>query len=47
VHVLEGGRVVESGHHDQLLARGRTYAQLWHTIPSNAAILCANSAQSA
>jgi ATP-binding cassette, subfamily B, bacterial MsbA len=28
--VLEGGRVVERGHHSTLLARQGLYAQLWH-----------------
>ena len=28
--VLRGGRVVEEGHHDDLVARGGTYADLWH-----------------
>jgi len=29
IHVLDGGRIVESGTHDQLLANGGTYAALW------------------
>ena len=29
IHVLEGGRLVESGSHDDLLARGGAYAALW------------------
>jgi ATP-binding cassette subfamily B protein len=29
IHVLEGGRLVESGTHDALLARGGAYAALW------------------
>jgi ATP-binding cassette subfamily B protein len=28
--VLKDGRVAEEGHHDDLLARGGTYADLWH-----------------
>jgi len=28
--VLRDGRVAEEGHHDDLLARGGTYADLWH-----------------
>jgi ATP-binding cassette subfamily B protein len=28
--VLRDGRVVEEGHHDDLVARGGTYADLWH-----------------
>ena len=29
IHVMEAGRIVESGSHDELVARGRTYAALW------------------
>ena len=29
IHVLDGGNIVESGTHDQLLAKGGTYAELW------------------
>jgi len=29
IHVLDGGRIVESGTHDQLLSNGGTYAALW------------------
>jgi ATP-binding cassette subfamily B protein len=29
IHVLDYGRIVESGTHDQLLSNGGTYAALW------------------
>ena len=29
IHVMDRGRVVESGGHDELVARGGTYAALW------------------
>jgi ATP-binding cassette subfamily B protein len=29
IHVIEGGRIVESGTHDQLVAGGGQYAALW------------------
>jgi ATP-binding cassette, subfamily B, bacterial len=29
IHVIEGGRIVESGTHDQLVAAGKQYAALW------------------
>ena len=30
IYVIDGGRVVEQGTHEQLLARGATYARLYH-----------------
>jgi ABC-type multidrug transport system fused ATPase/permease subunit len=30
IHVVDGGRIVESGRHRDLLARGGLYAQLYH-----------------
>ena len=29
IHVLDAGRVVESGSHDELVARAGVYAALW------------------
>jgi ATP-binding cassette subfamily B protein len=29
IHVMDGGRIVESGAHRDLLARGGRYAQSW------------------
>mgnify|MGYP006418881095 FL=1 len=29
IHVLDKGRIIESGSHDELLARGEAYARLW------------------
>jgi len=37
IHVLEAGRIVESGTHDQLLARNGAYAALWRLQTGEAA----------
>ena len=29
IHVIDGGRIVESGTHDALVAQGGIYASLW------------------
>ncbi len=29
IHVMDAGRIVESGHHDELIQRGGLYATLW------------------
>jgi ATP-binding cassette subfamily B protein len=53
IHVLEAGRVVESGHHDDLLAERGLYAALWriqtgevHALasPADAGVLDADTA---
>ncbi len=38
IHVLEGGRIVESGTHDELLAHGGMYAALWRVQTGEAAL---------
>jgi len=38
IHVLDGGRIVESGHHDELLERPGTYADLW-SVQTGAALV--------
>ena len=35
--VMDGGRLVEQGRHDELLARGGLYARLYHTQYSHVA----------
>jgi ABC-type multidrug transport system fused ATPase/permease subunit len=30
IHVMESGQVVESGSHEELVARGGRYAALWN-----------------
>ena len=37
IHVLEGGRIAESGTHDELLAHGGLYAALWRVQTGEAA----------
>lgn len=39
IHVIEGGRIVESGTHDSLLASGGQYATLWRIQTGEAASL--------
>jgi ATP-binding cassette subfamily B protein len=36
IAVLEGGRVVEVGSHDELLGRGGRYAAMWATFELHA-----------
>ena len=31
IFVLEGGKVVEKGHHDELVGRGGVYATMWNS----------------
>ncbi len=38
IHVLEGGRIVESGTHESLLARGGQYQSLWRLQTGEAAL---------
>ncbi|MGL4297440.1 MAG: ABC transporter ATP-binding protein, partial [Candidatus Neomicrothrix subdominans] len=38
IHVLEAGRIVESGTHDELLAHGGMYAALWRVQTGEAAL---------
>jgi len=43
IHVLEAGRIVESGTHESLLARGGQYAGLWRLQTGEPAPLAAPS----
>ena len=38
IHVLEGGRIAESGTHDELVAAGGLYAALWRVQTGEAAL---------
>jgi ATP-binding cassette subfamily B protein len=38
IHVMEHGRIIESGSHDQLVARGGVYASLWRLQTGERAI---------
>ena len=37
IHVIDGGRIVESGSHGELIARGGLYARLWSLQTTDAA----------
>ena len=44
IHVMEGGRIVESGAHDRLLAQGGRYAWSWRAQYRQEAAASANPA---
>jgi len=41
IHVIEGGRIVESGTHEELVAAGKQYAALWRIQTGEAALASA------
>ncbi len=45
IHVMDGGRIVESGSHEELIARGGRYAESWDSQLRSAADKAAASAE--